>query len=104
MEVIPTEIPAVKILCPKRHGDHRGFFSEVFSEKSFREHVGVDSAFVQDNHSMPAQKGVLRGFHSRGNPTAQCRRLRVAQVASVDIAAAIRRGSRTVALHSTSAL
>jgi dTDP-4-dehydrorhamnose 3,5-epimerase-like enzyme len=26
MECIPTEIPDVKVLVPKKFGDHRGFF------------------------------------------------------------------------------
>jgi dTDP-4-dehydrorhamnose 3,5-epimerase len=99
MEVIPTEIPAVKILCPKRHGDHRGFFSEVFSEKSFREHVGIDCTFVQDNHSMSAQKGVLRGLHYQINPAAQCKLVRVVRGSILDVAVDIRRDSPTFGRH-----
>jgi dTDP-4-dehydrorhamnose 3,5-epimerase len=30
MLIEPTLIPDVKIVSPKKHGDHRGFFSEVY--------------------------------------------------------------------------
>jgi len=104
MEAIPTEIPAIKILCPKRHGDHRGFFSEVFSERMFREHVGVDCVFVQDNHSMSAQKGVLRGLHYQINPAAQCKLVRVVRGAILDVALDIRRDSPTFGRHVSAVL
>src|SRR4051812_6133352 len=100
MEVIPTEIPAVKVLCPKRHGDHRGFFSEVFNQKLFREQLGAaECEFVQDNHSMSAQKGVLRGLHYQINPAAQCKLVRVVRGAILDVAVDIRRGSPTFGRH-----
>jgi len=31
MQVEETAIPAVKIIIPKKHGDFRGFFSEVYN-------------------------------------------------------------------------
>lgn len=62
MKVIDTAIADVKILEPKVFGDERGFFFESFNERAFREAVGVDTHFVQDNHSKSA-KGVLRGMH-----------------------------------------
>ncbi len=62
MQLIPTEIPDVKILEPKKFGDHRGFFSEVYSRKALRD-LGIDLEFVQDNQSLSVQKGVVRGLH-----------------------------------------
>ncbi|MEO1016564.1 MAG: dTDP-4-dehydrorhamnose 3,5-epimerase family protein, partial [Pseudomonadota bacterium] len=50
MEIIPTQIPDVKLIVPKRHGDHRGFFSEVYNTKTLRD-AGIEIDFVQDNHS-----------------------------------------------------
>jgi dTDP-4-dehydrorhamnose 3,5-epimerase len=49
--VIPTAIPDVLLLEPKVFGDDRGFFFESFNERNFRETTGVDTTFVQDNHS-----------------------------------------------------
>lgn len=62
MEVIETAIPEVKILKPRLFGDARGFFMESYNRQVFREQLGVDPDFVQDNHSS-STKGVLRGLH-----------------------------------------
>lgn len=35
LEVIELDIPEVKILRPKRHGDSRGFFSETYNKALF---------------------------------------------------------------------
>src|SRR4051812_5403305 len=104
MEVLATEIPAVKILCPKRHGDHRGFFSEVYNHRLFREQLGVECDFVQDNHSMSAQKGVLRGLHYQIGQAAQCKLVRVVRGAIVDVAVDIRRDSPTFGRHVSAVL
>ena len=50
------------IIEPKVFGDDRGFFYESFNRKRFREHTGLDTDFVQDNHSKSG-RGVLRGLH-----------------------------------------
>ena len=61
MEFIEQEIKGVWVIEPKRFGDKRGYFSEVFKLAEFEAHVGhVD--FVQDNESF-SSKGVLRGLH-----------------------------------------
>jgi dTDP-4-dehydrorhamnose 3,5-epimerase len=62
MKVIDTTIPDVKIIEPEVFGDDRGFFYESFNRKRFREHTGLDTDFVQDNHSKSG-RGVLRGLH-----------------------------------------
>src|SRR4051794_20742280 len=98
MEIIETEIPAVKILLPKRHGDHRGFFSEVYSRKVMRE-IGIDVEFVQDNHSLSVEKGVLRGLHYQIAPAAQDKLVRVVKGAILDVAVDIRRDSPTFGQH-----
>lgn len=98
MQVIPTDIPAVKILEPKKFGDHRGFFSEVFSRKVMRE-LGIETEFVQDNHSLSAEKGVVRGLHYQVAPTAQDKLVRVVRGAILDVAVDIRRNSPTFGKH-----
>ena len=62
MNVIQTAIPDVLIIEPKVFGDERGFFFESFNAQRFAELSGVETAFVQDNHSRSV-KGVLRGLH-----------------------------------------
>lgn len=99
MNVIPTEIPDVKIIEPKRHGDNRGFFSEVYNRKSLRELAGIDADFVQDNHSLSAEKGVVRGLHYQLPPMALHKLVRVVRGSILDVAVDIRRGSPTFGRH-----
>src|SRR3954447_146352 len=103
MQVIPTEIPAIKLLLPKKFGDHRGFFSEVYSRKALAE-VGILTDFVQDNHSLSVEKGVLRGLHYQVLPMAQDKLVRVVRGAILDIAVDIRRGSPTFGKHVSAVL
>src|SRR5947207_397713 len=98
MQVIPTDIPAVRILVPKQFKDHRGFFSEVYSTNLLKD-AGIDVHFVQDNHSLSVEKGVLRGLHYQVAPMAQDKLIRVVRGAILDVALDIRRGSPTFGKH-----
>ena len=98
MQVTPTEIPDVKILSPKKFGDHRGFFSEIYSRKMLAE-MGIDADFVQDNHSLSVERGVLRGLHYQIAPMAQDKLVRVVHGSILDVAVDIRRGSPTFGKH-----
>lgn len=98
MQVFETEIPAVKVLVPKKFGDHRGFFSEVFSRKSAAD-AGIAAEFVQDNHSLSAEKGVVRALHYQIAPMAQAKLVRVIRGAIMDVAVDIRRSSPTFGKH-----
>ena len=62
MKVTRTAIPDVMLIEPRVFGDARGFFYESFNERAFAEATGVQTTFVQDNHSKSVQ-GVLRGLH-----------------------------------------
>ena len=98
MQVIPTEIPDVRILLPRQFKDHRGFFSEVYSTKLLNE-AGITATFVQDNHSLSVEKGVLRGLHYQVAPTAQDKLIRVVRGAILDVAVDVRRRSPTFGRH-----
>jgi dTDP-4-dehydrorhamnose 3,5-epimerase len=98
MQIVPTEIPDVKILIPKKFGDHRGFFSETFNRK-FLGDAGIAADFVQDNHSLSVPKGVVRGLHYQIPPMAQDKLVRVVHGAILDVAVDIRRSSPTFGRH-----
>ena len=98
MQVIPTAIPDVKILLPRQFKDHRGFFSEVYSTKLLKD-AGIDKSFVQDNHSLSVEKGVLRGLHYQIAPMAQDKLIRVVRGAILDVAVDVRRSSPTFGKH-----
>ena len=92
MQIEATALPGVLILTPQRHGDARGFFSESWNRKRLREH-GLDLDFVQDNHSVSAEAGTLRGLHFQKPPHAQAKLVRCGQGALFDVAVDIRTGS-----------
>ena len=92
MQIIPTCLPEVLEIVPRRFGDHRGFFSETWNRKSWAE-AGIDLDFVQDNHSLSATKGTLRGLHFQSPPAAQDKLISVVAGAVLDVAVDIRKGS-----------
>jgi dTDP-4-dehydrorhamnose 3,5-epimerase len=94
MEIRATALPDVKILTPRRLGDARGYFCETWSAARMAEH-GLDLAFVQDNESLSARAGTLRGLHYQAPPFAQAKLVRVARGAIRDVAVDARRGSPT---------
>ena len=93
-DIQPMSLPDVLLVTPKKHGDERGFFSETYRRAALAEH-GFDRDFVQDNHSMSAQRGTLRGLHFQRPPTMQDKLLRVVRGAVFDVAVDIRAGSAT---------
>ncbi len=68
-----------------------GFFYESFNAKAFEEATGLNTPFVQDNHSR-SQKGVLRGLHYQLQNT-QGKLVRVTAGEVLDVAVDIRRSS-----------
>lgn len=81
-------------ICPKRFGDHRGYFSETYSNRRYRE-LGINVEFVQDNQSLSHVLGTLRGLHFQAPPHAQGKLVRCGRGAIFDVAVDIRRGSPT---------
>jgi dTDP-4-dehydrorhamnose 3,5-epimerase len=90
MKSIETSLPEVWTLEPAVFGDARGFFMETFSAQKFAA-LGLQTNWVQDNHSL-SSRGTLRGLHYQlQNP--QAKLCRVVRGAVLDVAVDIRRGS-----------
>lgn len=98
LTVEPTAVPDVRIVTSKRFGDDRGFFSEVWSQRSFAE-AGIDLPFVQDNHSWSAKTGTIRGLHFQSPPFGQDKLVRVVRGRILDVAVDLRRSSPTYGRH-----
>lgn len=94
MRVTQTKIEGLVIIEPKVFGDNRGWFTETYSKLKLQE-FGIALEFIQDNHSMSAQKGTLRGLHFQNNPKAQTKLVRCTKGAILDVAVDIRKGSPT---------
>ena len=94
MQIDQTGIPGLLVITPRRFGDARGFFAETYNRARFAEH-GIDTVFVQDNHSLSDTPGTVRGLHFQAPPRAQAKLVRCGRGALFDVAVDIRRGSPT---------
>ena len=103
MKVERLAIPEVILLTPPRFADARGFFSETFNARRFAE-AGVTGPFVQDNQSLSASKGTVRGLHCQIAPSVQGKLVRCVRGAIWDVAVDIRHGSPTFGQHAAAVL
>ncbi len=94
MEFIKTALSGLTLIKPKVHSDHRGFFLETYSSPIFKA-AGIDSVFVQDNHSRSLERNVIRGLHFQKPPFEQSKLVRVIRGSIFDVAVDIRRESAT---------
>jgi dTDP-4-dehydrorhamnose 3,5-epimerase len=94
MEMRILDIADVRLVVPVRKGDERGYFAETFRADLFAKHIG-DYSFLQDNESLSAKVGTIRGLHFQSEPHAQGKLVRCTAGALFDVAVDIRRGSPT---------
>lgn len=92
MKLTKTAIEDVLVLEPQVFGDYRGWFMETWTKQKF-EAAGIHADFVQDNQSMSAKKGTLRGLHFQKSPKAQLKLLRCTRGKILDVAVDLRRNS-----------
>ena len=89
----PLGIPDVVLVRPRRHGDARGWFSELWRRSAYAD-AGIDATFVQDNVAR-SEGGVLRGLHYQRPPGAQGKLVQVTRGRVFDVAVDLRPGSPT---------
>lgn len=85
---------SVTLIHPRRHGDERGWFTESYNRDTFAA-MGIDCAFVQDNHSLSRPAFTLRGLHFQIPPRAQDKLVRCIRGRIFDVVVDIRDGSPT---------
>ncbi|MDP3075381.1 dTDP-4-dehydrorhamnose 3,5-epimerase [Bradyrhizobium sp.] len=98
VEIRPLNIAEVKRIVPTIHRDARGFLSESYNRRIL-ESAGITADFVQENHSLSADAGTLRGLHFQVPPHAQGKLVRVTRGSVYDVAVDIRVGSPTFGQH-----
>ena len=103
LEIQPLQIADAKLVIPRIHRDARGFFSETYSRQAMSAE-GIATEFVQDNHSLSAEAGTLRGLHFQVPPRAQGKLVRVTRGSIFDVAVDIRVGSPTFGQHVSAVL
>ena len=91
-ERLSTKLDGLVLVEPVVHGDERGFMVESFRAEAWAE-LGVDTPFVQHNHSRSA-RGTLRGIHFQTHP-GQAKLVRCARGEILDVAVDLRRDSPT---------
>ncbi|NTW96587.1 MAG: dTDP-4-dehydrorhamnose 3,5-epimerase [Erysipelotrichaceae bacterium] len=94
MRKIETELKDAYIIEPQVFEDDRGWFLETYSAKKLSD-LGIDTVFVQDNHSKSKTKGILRGLHFQTDPLAQTKLVRCTKGSIIDVIVDLRRGSPT---------
>lgn len=92
METLNLRLQGLKLIKPKVFKDHRGFFLETFQQSSY-DNVGIETIFLQDNHSY-SHRGCVRGMHFQSFP-GQAKLVRVAVGRIYDVAVDIRPDSAT---------
>ena len=85
-------IAGLVMIVPRRFGDERGYFMETYSARDFAA-LGIGATFVQDNQSLSAQPGTVRGLHFQIPPEPQAKLVRVLRGSIFDVAVDLRRGS-----------
>ena len=92
MTIIPSALPEVLLIQPKKLEDERGWFMESFRKDLLEDAVGHTLDFCQDNLA-ESSYGVIRGLHYQMPPHAQSKLVSVLQGSVVDVVVDIRRGS-----------
>lgn len=92
-------ISGLCLITPQKFGDDRGFFMETFKSKAFNEALGKKITFVQDNHSLSAPAGTIRGLHFQSPPHAQGKLVRCIRGRILDVAVDVRKNSPTYGQH-----
>ena len=62
MKIFDTKLKDVKIIESDVFEDECVFFTESYSEEKYKK-LGIDFNFVQDNHSLSFEAGVVRGLY-----------------------------------------
>lgn len=93
-KIIQTKLEDCYIVQPNVRGDHRGWFMEVYSERTFQE-AGLNYHFVQGNRSFTTCKNTIRGLHFQTPPTTQAKLVECTKGAVDDVVVDLRIGSPT---------
>src|SRR4051812_42331220 len=98
MDVVALAIPDVKLVKPPRFRDTRGVFSEIYSRQALSR-SGIAIEFVQDNCSVSALAGTIRGLHFQAPPMAQAKLVMVLRGRMRDVVVDCRNSSPSFGQH-----
>ena len=93
MKIEKTDIEGLIIIYPDIFNDERGYFFESYNKEKF-ESIGIKEQFAQDSQSF-SKKGVLRCLHFQNPPFGQGKLVKVVKGKVLDVAADLRKNSKT---------
>ena len=94
MKFIETELKDAVLIELEKRADERGFFARTFCATEFGA-AGLETVFVQANHSRNRLGGTLRGMHFQRRPHAEVKVVRCVRGAIRDVIVDIRPESPT---------
>ncbi|WP_226682720.1 dTDP-4-dehydrorhamnose 3,5-epimerase [Sutcliffiella horikoshii] len=94
MKIIENELMGVLEITPEPKVDFRGYFLRIYDEETFFKN-GINNNWVQENHVLTKEKGVIRGFHFQYPPYSESKLIRVISGSIYDVYVDIRKGSKT---------
>ena len=94
MEFTPTAISGAFVIGLHVQGDPRGRFSRTYCEREFAE-AGLQTRWVQANHSVTLGRGSARGLHYQVPPHGEAKLISCVFGRAFDVAVDLRRSSPT---------
>ncbi len=93
-----TSLPGLFVIDMQPFVDDRGLFARTFCAREFSER-GLETHYVQCNHSSTKSKGTIRGMHYQNPPHAEVKLIRCTSGAVWDVVIDVRAGSPTFLQH-----
>lgn len=94
MEFVPTEIAGAFEVRHDVRADARGRFRRQYCEREFAD-AGLNTRWVQVNHSVTLGKGSVRGMHFQRPPKAEAKLVSCTVGRAFDVVVDLRSGSET---------
>ena len=94
MNFVPTTLEGVLIVEPEPRRDERGFLARTYCEHEFSA-KGLNTRWVQQNHTSTRQKGSVRGMHWQAEPLPEVKLVRCLAGRVLDVIVDVRPGSPT---------
>ncbi|HRD56454.1 MAG TPA: dTDP-4-dehydrorhamnose 3,5-epimerase [Ferruginibacter sp.] len=89
-----TKLKGSYIINLEPRGDNRGWFARTYCKNEF-EQVGLNTQWVQTNHSFTSTKGSIRGLHYQQPPYAEVKLVRCIAGSVFDVIVDCRKNSAT---------
>jgi dTDP-4-dehydrorhamnose 3,5-epimerase len=94
MNFLPTTLDGVLVVEPEPRRDERGFLARTYCEREFAAQ-GLNTRWVQQNHTRTLGQGSVRGMHWQAEPLPEIKLVRCLAGRVLDVVVDVRRGSPT---------